>query len=288
MTAYVVRVWRITLAMAVAVGAIVAAAGEGDPKVSTFLWPKDAEAKEPQQRFKTREDVIRITDVKTPYLAIYAVTSEKPAPAVIVCPGGGYGHLCVDKEGSETAPWLNGLGMTAIVLTYSTPGKQDDAFRDAQRAMRVVRHHAKEWNIDPKRVGIMGFSAGGHLAVRTSAQSDKQSYETVDEIDKLSCRPDFCILIYPAYLANKDQLAVPVSKNIPPTIIVQTEDDKKFVAGTKVYSKALEEAGVPSKFLLFEKGGHGFGMRAAKDSPLAKWPEQCGEWLKANGFTGME
>jgi acetyl esterase/lipase len=134
----------------------------------------------------------------------------------------------------------------------------------------------------------MGFSAGGHLAARTSAQFDKQSYEPVGETDKLSCRPDFCILIYPAYLAKKDQLDFPVNKQTPPTIIVQTEDDKKFVAGTKVYSKALEEAGITSKFLLFKKGGHGYGMRAAKDSPLAKWPEQCGEWLKTNGFTGKD
>jgi len=226
--------------------------------------------------------------VKTPYLTVYPASSPKPTPAIVVCPGGGYGHLCVDKEGSETAPWLNDLGITVVVLTYSTPGKRDEAFKDAQRAMRLVRHHARDWNIDPKRVGIMGFSAGGHLAARMGTESDKQAYEGVDEIDKLECRPDFCVLIYPAYLADKEKLSLPVGKQVPPTIIVQTEDDRRFVPGTRVYYEALQKAEVPSKFLLFEKGGHGYGMRASKEQPLGKWPEECGEWLKVNGFAGKK
>jgi len=276
------------LIVAVVTLSAVAAATDTPTPIRKFIWPKDAKIEEPQQRFKTRGDVTRITDVKTPYLTVYPASSAKPTPAAIVCPGGGYSHLCVDKEGSETAPWLNGLGITAIVLTYSTPGKRDEAFCDAQRAIKLVRYHAKEWNIDPKRVGIMGFSAGGHLAARMGAESDKKAYDGVDEIDKLDCRPDFCILIYPAYLENKGTLSLPVSKRIPPTVMVQAEDDKRYVPGTKLYYEALQKAEVTSTFLLFKEGGHGFGMRASKDRPLGKWPEQCGAWLKTNGFSGVE
>jgi acetyl esterase/lipase len=259
------------------------AAGAEKPR-RIFLWPKDAEVQEPRLSFKTRDPVMRITDIETPYLTLHPAASAKPAPAVVVCPGGGYRYLCIDKEGTETAPWLNGLEITAVVLAYSTPNKRDAAFADAQRAVRLVRHHAKAWNIDPKRIGIMGFSAGGHLAVRLSTEFDKAAYERVDEIDTISCRPDFSIPVYPAYLADKGTLKVAVHKRIPPTVIVHTSDDKKFVQGSTLYFEALQKAAIPSKFLLFEKGGHGYGLRSPKDTPVAAWPARCGEWLTANGF----
>ncbi len=246
-----------------------------------YLWPKDAKLEKPKQRIKTKVDVLRLTDITTPYLTVYPVKSQKPTPAMIVCPGGGYGHVCMDKEGSEAAPWLGKLGVTTIVLAYSTPGKRDEAFKDVRRAMRLVRHHAKAWNIDPKRVGVMGFSAGGHLAARASTQFHLKETGRLDVIDDLDCRPDFCVLVYPAYLEKKGQPTLSVNKKTPPTLIVHTEDDRRFIGGSRLYFESLQKSGVTSKFLLFKKGGHGYGMRA-KDEPLADWTKQCGQWLKAN------
>lgn len=246
-----------------------------------FLWPKDAGRKEPAQRIKTKGDVLRLTDIATPYLTVYPAKSDTPTPAMIVCPGGGYAHVCMDKEGSEAAPWLSELGVTTIVLAYSTPGKRDEAFNDVRRAMRLVRHNAKAWNIDPKRVGVMGFSAGGHLAARASTSFHLKNAARVDAIDELDCRPDFCVLVYPAYLDKGGEPALPVDGKTSPTLIVHTEDDRRFVTGSRIHFEALKRAGVTSKFLLFKKGGHGYGMRA-KRGPIAEWTKLGGEWLKTN------
>ncbi len=259
-----------------------------DTPTRQFLWPKDAELDQPRQRYKTRGETTRITDVKTPYVTIHPAGTQKPSPAVIICPGGGYAHLCVDKEGAEAAPWFNGLGITTIVLAYSTPKLKDKAFADIQRAVRLARHNAGTWNIDPKRIGVMGFSAGGHLAARLCAAYESKAYAKIDDIDRHSCRPDFCILVYPAYLRKKGTLQPAVHKHIPPTIIVHTKDDRRFVPGSKRYFAALQEANIPSKLLLFEKGGHGYGMRARKGSPLATWTARCGRWLEKHGFCARE
>ena len=254
--------------------------GEGPP-TRHFLWPKDAGLAKPEQRIKTKGDVLRLTDITSPYLNLYPVRSDKPTPAMIVCPGGGYGHVCMDKEGSEAEPWLSKLGVTTIVLAYSTPGKRDEAFKDVRRAIRLVRHNAEKWNIDPKRIGVMGFSAGGHLAARLSTQFQQKDANRIDAIDELNCRPDFCVLVYPAYLKKGGAPALPVSRDTPPTLIVHTEDDRRFIAGSKMYFESLQKAGVMSRFLLFKKGGHGYGMRV-KDGPLAQWTRQCGQWIKEN------
>ncbi|MDX1565253.1 MAG: alpha/beta hydrolase [Phycisphaeraceae bacterium] len=246
-----------------------------------YLWPKDAGLAEPKQRVKTKRNVLRLTDIDSPYLTVYPADSDSPTPAMIVCPGGGYGHVCMDKEGSEAEPWLSKLGVTTIVLAYSTPGKRDEAFKDVRRAIRLVRHNAEKWNIAPKRVGVMGFSAGGHLAARLSTEFEVKNTQRIDAIDDLNARPDFCVLVYPAYLLKKGNLALPVNEKTPPTLIVHTEDDRRFIAGSKLYFEALQKKGVMSRFLLFKKGGHGYGMRAKKE-PLASWTRQCGQWLKAN------
>lgn len=167
------------------------------------LWPKGQmpgkPAPEPEREEPSRNDnVIRITHVSRPMLTLYKAPEQagKPVPAIIICPGGGYGSLAYNKEGSEIAEWLNSIGVTGVVLKYRVPDNRDGAFQDIQRAMRLLRTHAQAWNIDPARVGVIGFSAGGHLCVRLSTQFNEAAYAPIDAADQLSCRPDFTLLVY--------------------------------------------------------------------------------------------
>ncbi|MFM7182225.1 MAG: alpha/beta hydrolase [Verrucomicrobiales bacterium] len=249
------------------------------------VWPADAGRVAEETVVADRNDgVKRITDIQqatiTPYRV--AVPPDSVHPAVLVFPGGGYSILAIDKEGTEIAEWLNRLGYSAFVVKYRVPKNREGAFADAQRAVRLVRQNAKEWKIDPKRIGVMGFSAGGHLCARLSTDFDKMAYEAVDEIDKLDCRPDFSMLIYPAYLQTKEGKVapeLPITAKVPPTFILQSKDDKAFVAGTIVYDQALKAAGVSSTFHLFESGGHGYGLRPSANE-VSKWPALAEEWMK--------
>lgn len=226
------------------------------------------------------DNVIRLTDVHEPAISVFkAPGAGKHTPAVVVCPGGGYGALAYNKEGTEVAVWLNSIGVTGIVLKYRVPGNRDGAFQDVQRALRLVRQNAAQWNIAPNRIGVMGFSAGGHLSARLSTHADQPTYPKLDAVDEQNIRPDFTILIYPAYLATAGKLAeeLPISAKTPPTFIVHTEDDKSFVAGSKIYHTALEAAKVPNEFFLVATGGHGYGLRSQKE--VSVWPKKCQEWL---------
>ena len=179
------------------------------------------------------DDVRRITDVQQPTITLFpAASTNQSSPAVIICPGGGYGILAIDKEGTEVAGWLNRIGITAVLLKYRVPQNREGAFLDAQRAIRLVRQHVKEWNIASQRVGMIGFSAGGHLTARLSTGYEQPAYPEVDAADQQSCRPDFAMLIYPAYLADKQgKLAseLVVTPQTPPTFLIHTKDDKTFV-----------------------------------------------------------
>jgi len=180
--------------------------------------------------------VIRIPYVDTPELHHFPAPPEKATGAcIIICPGGGYGKLAWNKEGTEVATWLNTLGVEAVVLKYRVPRrknreKHDAPLQDAQRAVSLVRHHAKEWGLDPKRIGVLGFSAGGHLSATALTNYDKRHYKSVDAVDKASCRPDFGVLIYPAYLVDKEtktQLSpeLRITKNTPPIFFAHAGDD---------------------------------------------------------------
>lgn len=261
------------------------------PIVQT-LWPESMRKNYPKMPEFSQPDkgdgVIRLTNVHNPTLALYLPeNTEAPLPVVLVFPGGGYNILAINKEGTEIAAWLNSIGVAAAVVKYRVPENRDGAFQDAQRAVRLVRHHAAEWNLDPARIGVMGFSAGGHLSARASTGFAEIPYTEVDEADKLSCRPDFCILIYPAYLDNEKQDGVApelhITKDIPPTFIVHTLDDKRFITGSKLYAQALKDAGVPCDYQVFETGGHGYGLRSV-GHPVSEWPKRCEEWLTANGL----
>ena len=237
--------------------------------------------------------VTRLGNVSVPMLTVYRPAANKnTGAAVVVCPGGGYSILAYDLEGSEVCKWLNSVGVTAFLLKYRVPRragleKHAAPLQDAQRALGIVRHRAEEWNVDPHRVGILGFSAGGHLSVMASTHYDSRSYPTVDDADKETCRPDFTILIYPAYL-NDDhdptRLApeIKVTANTPPTFIAMTEDDG-FVTSAFVYAPALKSAKVPFEMHIYPKGGHGYGLRPSANA-VSQWPKRAADWLKSEGW----
>lgn len=252
------------------------------------VWPEGKmpgkAATEAETLVPRKDGFTRITNISRPTLELYpaAGAEGKPAPAVIVCPGGGYRYVVVDKEGSAIAKWLNEAGITALVLKYRTPDNREGALQDVQRAIRVVRSRAAELAIDPAKIGIIGFSAGGHVSARASTRFDDPAYPSIDVVDEQSARPDFAMLIYPAYLDDGKGAVSPdlkLSAMIPPTLIVHTDDDKSFIAGSRVYAAALTEAKVDHRFLLYPTGGHGYGLNCQGDAKV--WPEQAMEWLQS-------
>lgn len=281
----------VLLALNLALNALcAAAAGETNAapgSITLPLWPGTppgkVSAKEEMELPARGDGVRRITNVQQPTITVFpAKASQQPAPAVVICPGGGYNILAMDKEGTNVADWLNGFGFTAVLLKYRVPGNREGALMDVQRAMRLVRQHAKEWAIDPHRLGIIGFSAGGHLSARLSAGGyEKAAYAKIDSADEQSCRPDFALLIYPAYLVDKENRLAPeliVTPQIPPTFVVHTKDDKTFIAGSQAYTRALKAAKVPVDYQLFETGGHGYGLHPA--GPASTWPTLARQWLE--------
>jgi acetyl esterase/lipase len=251
------------------------------------LWPGrtaiDQETVQPDKG----DGVIRLTDIANPSMAVFpAPPTSSPTPAVLVCPGGGYAKLAYNKEGTEVAAWLNTLGITVGVLKYRVPNDREGALADAQRAMGLLRHHAMKWHIDPSRIGVLGFSAGGHLAARTSTNYAARTYPAVDEADTLPCRPDFTILIYPAYIAEGNYTPapdIPVIKDTPPAFILQTQDDSSYINSSIAYYIALKDAGVPAELHLFPEGGHGYGLRPSENA-VSGWPVLCARWLKTAGI----
>lgn len=255
------------------------------PGVVVTLWPKGAMPGQPvagpERTLPARGDhVVRLTDVSEPSFTVYKATATRPTAAVIICPGGGYGGLAYNKEGTEVAAWLNTLGITGVVLKYRVPKNQEGAYQDIQRAIRIVRQRAPEWNISPDRIGAMGFSAGGHLAARLSTLGGPATYARIDEADDQPLRPDFALLVYPAYL---DQgLTKLVDAKTAPTFLAHAEDDKTFIKGSKLYHESLETAKVPNAFFRVATGGHGHGLRSEKE--IKAWPEQAEAWLRRSGM----
>ncbi len=275
------------------------AAPAGEPEVVT-LWPAgtpgvDAAAGLETVRVEEKDGVktTRISNVTNPSFAVYRPegAAAAPRPAVVICPGGGYGILAYDKEGTEVAEWLNGLGVVGVVLKYRVPRQRDAAFRDAQRAVRLVRSRAAEWGVDPKKVGILGFSAGGHLAARVCTNFKEPAYEAVDRHDEASCRPDFAVLVYPAYMAaaggkGLDAETLPAGPETPATFVAIAFNDR-FTPGALFYFQALREARARAELHVYQFGGHGCGLRASGEN-LTTWPEACARWLRGLGVTAAE
>jgi acetyl esterase/lipase len=237
--------------------------------------------------------LIRLGNVSVPTLTLYTAKARTGAsPAVVVFPGGGYSILAIDLEGTEVCDWLTSTGVDCVLLKYRVPNtgpypKSPAALQDAQRAMGLVREHAKEWGIDPKRVGVLGFSAGGHLAAALSTHFDQRLYDPIDAADKLSCRPDFAVVVYPGYLALADKNFAPnpdinPTAETPPTFIVQAEDDPVHVENAVVYFLALKNAKVPAELHIYAQGGHGYGLRRTT-LPVTRWPQAVETWLHTIG-----
>lgn len=232
--------------------------------------------------------LIRLGNVSTPTLTLYTPKGTNTGAAIVVFPGGGYRILAIDLEGTEVCDWLNSVGVTCALLKYRVPDsgpypKSSAALQDAQRAIGIVRAHAKEWHIDPSRIGVLGFSAGAHLAAALSTHFDQRLYDPIDAADQLSCRPDFAVIIYPGYLALADQNFAPnpdihVTDKAPPSFIVQAEDDPEHVENAVVYFLALKNAKVPAELHVYAQGGHGYGLRHTQ-LPVTTWPQTLEVWL---------
>ncbi|HEV2380824.1 MAG TPA: alpha/beta hydrolase [Terriglobia bacterium] len=232
--------------------------------------------------------LVRLGNVSTPTLTLYTPKGKNTGAAVVVFPGGGYRILAIDLEGIEVCDWLNSAGITCVLLKYRVPDsgpypKSSAALQDAQRALGIVRSRATDWHIDPHRVGVLGFSAGAHLAAALSTHFDQRLYDPVDAADQLSCRPDFAVIVYPGYLALEDQNFAPnpdivVTGKTPPSFIVQAEDDPVHVENAVVYFMALKNAKVPAEMHIYAQGGHGYGLRRTA-LPVTAWPQSVETWL---------
>ncbi len=233
--------------------------------------------------------LVRLGNVSVPTLTLYTPSGKNTGAAVVVFPGGGYRILAIDLEGTEVCDWLNSSGITCVLLKYRVPDtgpypKSAAALQDAQRALGIVRSHAAEWHIDPKRIGVLGFSAGAHLAAALSTHFDKRLYDPIDAADQISCRPDFAIIVYPGYLAIAEQnfaanADIHPTEQTPPSFIVQAEDDPVHVENSTVYFLALKNAKVPAELHLYAQGGHGYGLRRT-ELPVTAWPQLVETWLR--------
>ena len=248
--------------------------------VIPFTIPEDANRKESRPK---DGGIIRIHDVTEAAVRYFPTSGTGPHPAVLVCPGGSYSYQAVNHEGYDIAAWLNSIGFSAFVLKYRCPDRRLAAHADAARAMRFLRANAESLEIDPNRIGCIGFSAGGHLCASISAPANPVPYEPLDEVDNLSFRPDFTALIYPAYLADKETLQLApefdVNANTPSTFIIQTQDDGINVENAVAWYLAMRKANVPCEMHLFAEGGHGYGL-FRRGFPVNDWNTPAGKWFR--------
>lgn len=274
------------------------------------IWPGDAPDARPMEGPEIAGTVIDsagnkrlvggkpwtyVDKVSRPTMTVYPPKGTNTGAAVVVFPGGGYNVLAIDLEGSEICDWLTSKGITCVLLKYRVPcakvGPYRDcptALQDAQRTVGLLRFQAAKRGIDPRKIGVIGFSAGGHMVVAMSTHFGKRLYPPLDEADKVSCRPDFAVALYPGHLAvpekgfalNPD---LQITPQIPPTFLLQAQDDPiDPVENSLVYYSALQKAGVPAEMHIYMKGGHAFGLRAT-ESPVKRWPQLVEEWLATLG-----
>jgi len=250
--------------------------------------PPEIDTTTAKDNFVAGKPVIRLGNVSSPTLTLYTPRGNNSGAAVVVFPGGGYHILAIDLEGTEVCDWLNSMGIACVLVKYRVPDsgpypKSSAALQDAQRAMGIVRLHARDWHIDPHRIGVLGFSAGAHLAAALSTHFDQRLYAPIDAADGLSCRPAFAVIVYPGYLALADQNFAPnadiqVTARTPPSFLVQAEDDPVHVENAVVYFLALKKAKVPAELHIYAQGGHGYGLRRTA-LPVTAWPLSAETWL---------
>jgi acetyl esterase/lipase len=270
------------------------------------LWPNGAPgqpaADGPEVDTSTAKDnliagrpLIRLGNVTKPTMTVYSPAKNNTGAAIVVFPGGGYRILAIDLEGTEVCDWLTSAGVTCLLVKYRVPGadaakastgpypKSSAALEDAQRALGIARLHAAEWHIDPKRIGVLGFSAGAHLSVALSTHYDKRLYDAIDAADQQSCRPDFAVIVYPGYLADAehgmlDQLDIHPNAQTPTAFITQAENDPVHIENSTAYFLALKAVKVPAELHIYADGGHGYGLRPS-GLPAPLWPRLVETWL---------
>jgi acetyl esterase/lipase len=278
------------------------------------IWPKNVPDLQPANgsEFMHQADILIANEpcmlverVSSPTMTIYPPKGKNTGAAVVVFPGGGYKVLAIDLEGTEICEWLASIGITGILLKYRVPfsGPYWDpqcnchkdplapmALEDAQRTLGLVRFHAAEWHIDTHKIGVIGFSAGGHLVADLCAHFKKRAYPVIDSADFVSCRPDFGLAIYPGHMMEKTTKefelnpTIPVLKDTPPMFLLQAEDDPvDTVQNSLVYFIALKKAGVPVEYHVYSEGGHAFGLRKTS-LPITNWPQLSETWLKTIGI----
>lgn len=281
-----------------------AALSAAEPK-PIRLWPGRAPGEQtalPPEADQTTEKgdlvggrrVIRLGNVSDPTITVYSPEpSRNTGTAVLVCPGGGYTILAMDLEGTEVCAWLNSIGVTGVLLKYRVPRREglppfQPPLQDAQRALGLIRSQAKDRGIAPDRIGVLGFSAGGHLAAALSNNYEKRTYPAIDAADAVSCRPDFAVLIYPGALKGSEdftlapELPVAAGKS-PPTFLAMAGNDPVHVENALAYYVALHRANVPAELHVYPTGGHGYGLRRT-DAMVTTWPDRAADWMRAAGW----
>jgi acetyl esterase/lipase len=309
------KLWMAALGLLVACAAVKTKANGWEPSVGHTqipIWPGAAPDLKPVPGPETvrqnKKELIAglpmttVTNVTRPTMTVYSPKGKNTGAAVVVIPGGGFQILAMDLEGTEACDWLTSRGITCVLLKYRVPGipyvwqcncrphnfaLSLPSLQDVQRTMRLVRFHAVQWHVDPHKIGVLGFSAGGFLVAEISTNFDRHLYAPEDAADKESARPNFAMSIYPGHLATDDDQFnrdVPVTSNTPPTFLVQAEDD--YVDGVRqslVYYTALAKARVPAEMHLYAHGGHAFGLRRTT-FPITSWPALADKWLQTIGM----
>ncbi|MGB8478621.1 MAG: alpha/beta hydrolase [Acidobacteriaceae bacterium] len=332
--------WVVAVWIMFAIASLHAQTAEWQPSpghIQVPLWPGIAPNAQPttgpEQAVTDTKDLVAgrpwvfVNNVSIPTMTVYSPTGKNTGTAIVVFPGGGYQGLAIDLEGTEVCDWLTSKGITCVLLKYRVPPdggypkpaypksgpypESPIALEDAQRTMGLIRLHTAEWHIDPHKIGVLGFSAGGHLVAAISTHDERRLYPAVDAADKESCRPDFAVALYPGHLslsaaewdakqgsgkfvvphpANADphlalNPAIPVTRATPPTFLLQAEDDHvDNVDDALSYYIALKSAGVPVEMHLYARGGHAFGLRRTQD-PITAWPALVETWLGTIGMT---
>lgn len=293
---------------AVAVLALGLSLGRSMERADTVLdlWPDQPPGKpmdvgpekdftKPTDRLIAGRRIIKLGNVSKPQIHVFRPEpTRNTGAAVVICPGGGFHILAWDLEGTEVAEWLNSLGVTAIVLKYRVPTANRDPrwlapVQDAQRAIRLTRHHAPEWQLDTNRVGILGFSAGGHTAARATLMP-KAQYDPRDAADSLPFHPNFAVLVYAAGLVNEANNALledlAVSEKTPPMFLACAFDDGVRIENSLLLALELKKHDVPCELHLYSEGGHGYGLRVTHQ-PVTTWHHRCADWLRVNGWIGQ-
>ena len=256
------------------------------------LWPDgvplSGQKAESSEEVRTNKNgILRITNVTRPQMTVYRPNDPNGA-AVLVCPGGGYKILAYEHEGTDVCEFLTEHGVTAILLKYRVPSSQEVALQDAQRAIGMIHHHAEEWGIDPDRIGMLGFSAGGNLTVMTCLHGSERTYEIDEKLDINNPTPSFAVPVYPAYLVERGTegpllSAITVKDTSPPLCLVHAADDPWTASSSFLLAVEYKKHNIPCEVHVYAKGGHGFGMKK-KGMPVDAWPHRVIEWMDSMGY----